>query len=83
MKPLPIIDAAYRLAIEINQAVVKYPRHQRPGLGRRMEEAALDLLELLVEAQYLSAERKREVLASASRIFFSAFANGTSRINVC
>ena len=67
-KSQPIIDAAYRLAIEINQAVVKYPRHQRSGLGRRMEEAALDLLELLVEAQYLNVERKREVLASALRI---------------
>ena len=52
-KSLPIIDAAYGLALEINQAVVKFPRHQRPGLGRRMEEAAFELLASLVKARYL------------------------------
>ena len=54
-KSLPIIDAAYNLALEINQAVIKFPRHQRPGLGRRMEEAAFDLVAALVKARYLKA----------------------------
>ena len=54
-KSLPIIEAAYRLALDTNQAVVKLPRHQRPGLGRRMEAAAFDLLAALVKARYLRA----------------------------
>ena len=54
-KSLPIIDAAYNLALEINQAVIKFPRHQRPGLGRRMEEASFELLASLVKARYLKA----------------------------
>jgi len=54
-KSLPIIDAAYNLALEINRAVIKFPRHQRPGLGRRMEEAAFELLASLVKARYLKA----------------------------
>ena len=59
-KSLPILDMAYRLTLEINQeiklfmrerqAVVELSRHQRPGLGRRLEEAAFDLLAALVKA---------------------------------
>lgn len=41
-KSLPIIDMAYELVLQINRVVVRFPRHQRLGLGRRMEEAAFD-----------------------------------------
>ena len=54
-KSLPVIDLAYRLTLEINRAVIKFPRHQRPGLGRRMEAAAFDLLTALLKARYLSS----------------------------
>ena len=68
-KSLPIIDAAYNLALEINQAVIKFPRHQRPGLGRRMEEAAFDLVAALVKARYLKAAdpAKAALLVRASQ----------------
>ena len=66
-KSLPIIDAAYRLALEINQAVIKFPRHQRPGLGRRMEQAAFDLLAALVKARYLKTGEKAAALDQASQ----------------
>lgn len=46
-KSLPIIDLAYRLVLELNRAVGEFPRNQRPGLGRRSEEAAFDLLAAL------------------------------------
>ena len=49
---LPIIEAAYTLALEINKIVVKFPRHQRGGLGRRVEEAGFNLLERLARARY-------------------------------
>jgi hypothetical protein len=55
----PIIDRAYRLTLEINAAVVKLPRHQRPGLGRRMKEAAFDLIAALVKARYLRVGQGR------------------------
>ena len=66
-KSLPIIDLAYRLTLELNQAVVKLPRHQRPGLGRRMEEAAFDLLAALVKARYLKADAKAAALSQGSQ----------------
>jgi hypothetical protein len=40
-KSLPIFDPAYRLTLEINQAVVKLPQHQRPGLEDRLVLRAL------------------------------------------
>jgi hypothetical protein len=40
-KSLPIFDLTYRLTLKINQAVVKLPRHQRPGLEDRVALRAL------------------------------------------
>ncbi len=42
------IDLAYALTLELNRVVGMFPRSQRPGLGRRIEEAAFDLLAALV-----------------------------------
>jgi hypothetical protein len=66
-KSLPIIDLAYRLMLEINQAVVKLPRHQRPGMGRWLEEAAFDLLAARVKERYLRAEAKAAALSQGSQ----------------
>ena len=66
-KSLPIIDLAYRLTLENNHAVFKLPRHQRPGMGRRLEEAAFDLLAALVKARYLRAEANAAVLSQGSQ----------------
>jgi len=68
-KSLPIIEAAYSLALDTNRAVVKFPRHQRPGLGRRLEEAAFELLAALVKARYLQATdpAKAALLVQASQ----------------
>jgi hypothetical protein len=49
---------AYRLTLEINQAMVKLPQRQRPGLGRRLEESAFDLPAALVKVRFLRAEAK-------------------------
>ena len=63
---LPIIDIAYKLALECNKAVIKFPRHQRPGLGRRIEKAALQFLDNLTQARYLNLPNKRVALLEAS-----------------
>jgi hypothetical protein len=65
-KSLPIIDLAYGLALELNRAVGDFPRNQRPGLGRRIEEAAFDLLAALVAARYRTGADKQARLARAS-----------------
>ena len=66
---LPIIDAAYRLALEINQAAVESACHQRPGLGRLMEEAGLGVLASLAKARCLKATdpAKAALLVQASQ----------------
>lgn len=65
-KSLPIIDLTYRLVLELNRAVGEFPRSQRPGLGRRIEEAAFDLLAALVAARYRTGADKQARLARAS-----------------
>jgi hypothetical protein len=65
-KSLPIIDLTYRLVLELNRTVGAFPRNQRPGLGRRIEEAAFDLLAALVAARYRSGVDKQARLARAS-----------------
>ena len=47
-KSLPILDVVYRLALELNKAVIKFPRNQRPGLGRKIEDAGFNLEENLI-----------------------------------
>ena len=47
--------------------MVKSPRHQQPGLGRQMEEAAFDLLAALIQARYLKADSKAMAPPTALR----------------
>jgi len=65
-KSLPILDVVYRLALEFNKAVIKFPRNQRPGLGRKIEDAGFNLLAGLSQARYLNASHKLTVLIQAS-----------------
>lgn len=64
-KSLPIIDLPYRLALEVNRAVGDFPPNQQPGLGRRIEEAAFDLLAAPVAARYRTGADKQAPLARA------------------
>ena len=65
-KSLPIIEVAYRLALQLNKVVVKFPRHQRPGFGRRIEETAFNFLEALTAARYRGLGNKANLLTHAS-----------------
>jgi len=64
---LPIIDLTYRLVLEVDRAVGEFPRSQRPGLGRRGEAAAFDLLEALGAARYGRGPGRQAHLARASQ----------------
>ena len=63
---LPIIDLTYRLVLEVERAVGESPRSQRPGLGRRGEVAAFDLLEALGATRNGRGPEKQARLAGAS-----------------
>ena len=50
--PVPVVPKAYDLVLWLIPRVNEFPRAQRFVLGERIENAALDLLDVLVEAQY-------------------------------
>jgi len=50
--PVTVVPKAYDLVLWLVPRVNEFPRAQRFVLGDRIETTALDLLDLLVEAQY-------------------------------
>jgi four helix bundle protein len=60
----PALEAAYRFILWLVPTVEKFPRSQKFLLGDRIQGAALDVLERLIEATY-TKERAR-LLASAN-----------------
>jgi hypothetical protein len=50
--PVTVVPKAYDLVLWLIPRVNEFPRAQRFVLGERIENAALDLLDVLVEAQY-------------------------------
>jgi hypothetical protein len=60
----PALEAMYRFLLWLIPALDKFPRSQRFLLGNRIESAALDVLDRLIEATY-TRERAR-LLAEAN-----------------
>lgn len=54
----PALEAMYRFMLWLIPAVEKFPRSQKFLLGDRVQGAALDVLERLIEATYLRDRRK-------------------------
>ncbi len=50
--PVTVVPKAYDLVLWLIPRVGEFPRSQRFVLGERIESAALELLDTLVEAQY-------------------------------
>lgn len=50
--PVTVVPKAYDLVLWLIPRVNEFPRSQRFVLGERIESAALELLDTLVEAQY-------------------------------
>jgi hypothetical protein len=61
-----VVPKAYDLALWLIPRVNGFPRTQRFVLGDRIETAALDLLDLLVEAQF--SREKRHLLHRANLV---------------
>ena len=53
----PALEAAYRFLAWVVPCVDGFPRSRKFTLGARIENAALDLLRILVEATYTRARR--------------------------
>ncbi|MFH1255468.1 MAG: diversity-generating retroelement protein Avd [bacterium] len=60
---LPIFQSAYRLTLEIYQAVHQFSREYKYNLGQKLKEIISDFLDLVVEAN--SKENKIAVLENA------------------
>lgn len=58
----PIYVAAYDLARSVLERTARFPRNQRFVLARRMEEAALDLLDAITLALYHPRLRADQLL---------------------
>ena len=65
MNRLPVLERTYDFIKWLVPAVAQFPRQQRYLIGERLESAALDLLDLLVEAR-LSPESRPAVLRRAA-----------------
>ena len=64
MNRLPVLERTYDFLKWLVPAITQFPRQQRFLLGERIESAALDLLDLLVEAR-LTPETRAAVLRRA------------------
>jgi len=60
----PVVERMYQFLRWLLERINKFPRSQRFVLGDRMENTALDILELLIEANY--SQEKRELLRRAN-----------------
>lgn len=65
MNRLPVLERTYDFIKWLVPAVAQFPRQQRFLIGERLEAAALDLLDLLVEAR-ISPESRTIVLRRAA-----------------
>jgi hypothetical protein len=63
---LPVIRAAYELALELARRVEKFPRHQRTTLGGELARQARDILNALVRARYSTPAARPALLAEAN-----------------
>ena len=62
--PVTVVPKVYDLVLWLIPRINEFPRAQRFVLGERIETTALDLLDILVEAQY--SQDKLELLSRAN-----------------
>ena len=68
MNRLPVLERTYDFVKWLVPAVTQFPRQQRYLLGERLELAALDLLDLLVEARLVPETRLMTLRKAAVRV---------------
>ncbi len=65
VKESPIFTRTHDLLLWLIPQTLKFPREQRFIMAKRVQDAALDLQELLLEAALSGEKRKRQLLAQA------------------
>jgi len=60
MKITPVVEKHYRLILWMLPKIANFPRDQRFLLADRIEKILLEILEMLIEANY--SKQKREIL---------------------
>ncbi|MBM3460921.1 MAG: diversity-generating retroelement protein Avd [Armatimonadetes bacterium] len=68
MNRLPVLERTYDFIKWLVPAVTQFPRQQRYLLGERLESAALELLDFLVEAQASPPTRQDALLKAGVRV---------------
>lgn len=61
-----VIEECYELLKEIIPAINKFPKNQKFVLGDRVENAILDILELLIKAYYSKTDYKADILRNTN-----------------
>ncbi|EKD57310.1 MAG: hypothetical protein ACD_57C00347G0001 [uncultured bacterium] len=59
---IPLLGKLYDFYKNLSQSIEKFPKTKRYGLGQKLDQVALDLIELIVQASYLQREQKLPVL---------------------
>lgn len=59
---IPLFGKLYDFYKNLSQVIEKFPKTKRYGLGQKMDQIALELIELIVRASYLQREQKPSVL---------------------
>ena len=59
---IPIFAKLYDFYKNLSQAIEKFPKTKRYGLGQKLDQIALELIEFIVRASYLQREQKPPVL---------------------
>lgn len=65
MKESPIFTRMHDLLLWLIPHTLKFPREQRFVLGKRVQDTALDLQEVLIEAALSKGKREADLLAEA------------------
>lgn len=68
MQELPVINRTQELYEAASKITEKLPAGQRQTIGRRLEEAVLQLLELLIMAKYAPSAQKGPYLIKSSAV---------------
>ena len=66
-QPLQALVRWERVVNEVMDATRRFPKHLRPTIGRRLDEACIEALLKLSEGRYMKRERQGELLRSVDR----------------
>ena len=59
---IPIFAKLYDFYKNLSQSIEQFPKTKRYGLGQKLDQIALELIEFIIRASYLQRERKLPVL---------------------